>query len=181
MWAENRTSAVDDETYLVSTFLKYLPSISHYKTLLFSSYCSSVSLIFLYTKLYPAVGNHESVPVNEFAPRSVGGYFNMSWLYNALAERWSSWIPLPAVQQVQYPIDIYLLPTFLIGLRWAGYYTTLTPDGARIISLNTNLGCNNENWFLTFPSPDSADPDGQLQWFADTLAAAEKNNEYVYQ
>jgi hypothetical protein len=46
--------------------------------------------------------------------------------------------------------------------------------------MNTNLGCNTENWFLSFPSSESADPDGQLQWLANTLAMAEKNKEKVY-
>jgi len=110
------------------------------------------------------VGNHEAVPVNEFAPRSIGGMWNMSWLYTGLAERWSVWLPSDAQAQVEF----------------AGYYTTLTPDGVRIISLNTNLGCNSEDIFLQFPSSESADPDQQLHWLLSTLDSAEKNNEIVY-
>jgi len=73
----------------------------------------------------------------------------MSWLYTPLAQMWSKWLPAPALETVKY----------------AGYYTTLTPDGVRIISLNTNLGCNSENWWLTLPSAENADPDQQLHWF----------------
>jgi len=142
VWAENRTSALETDTYVLDTFHNYLPN----------------------TSLFPAVGNHESVPVNEFAPRSVGGIWNMTWLYTGLAERWVYWLPTAALAEVEY----------------AGYYTTHTPDGVRIISLNTNMGCNSENWFLSFPSSESADPDQMLQWFADTLALAEKSQEVVY-
>jgi len=130
------------DSYIIDTFQHYLPNM----------------------KMFPAMGNHEAVPVNEFAPRSIGGYFNMSWLYTGLAERWADWLPADAVAQVEF----------------AGYYTTLTPDGVRIISLNTNLGCNSDDWFLSFPSSESADPDQQLHWLLSTLDSAEKNNEIVY-
>jgi len=142
VWIENRTSSLAADTYVLDTFKQYLPKI----------------------KLFPAMGNHEAVPVNEFAPRSVGGYWNMSWLYTAISERWANWLPADALTQAEY----------------AGYYTTLTPDGVRIISMNTNLGCNSDDWFLTFPSAESADPDQQLHWLVSTLDSAEKNKEVVY-
>lgn len=142
VWVENRNTSVSADTYVIDTYLQYLPNIA----------------------MYPAVGNHESVPVNEFAPRSVTGDWDMDWLYDALAERWGNFLPTAALAQVDY----------------AGYYSTLTPDGVRIISMNTNLGCNNLNWFLSFPSSESSDPDHQLLWFVNTLDNAEKNNEKVY-
>ena len=121
----------------------------------------------------------------------------MSWLYDGLAERWVRWLPTAALAEVTYlktrregrggegrgrrgdrerEWSLYLT----VQYSNAGYYTTTTPDGVRIISMNTNLGCNNENFFLSFPSSESADPDNQLHWFVDTLDMAEKNQEKVY-
>lgn len=142
VWDINRTTALFADTFIADTYVKYLPNIP----------------------MYPAVGNHESVPVNEFAPRSVTGQWDMGWLYDGLAERWQPWLPTAALAEVTN----------------AGYYSTTTLDGVRIISMNTNLGCNNENMFFSFPSPNSADPDGQLQWLADTLDDAEKKQQKVF-
>jgi sphingomyelin phosphodiesterase len=142
VWDINRTTALSADTYVIDTYTKYLPDVP----------------------MFPAMGNHEAVPVNVFAPHSVTGPWNMSWLYGGLAERWERWLPTAALAKV----DTY------------GYYSTATMDGVRMISLNTNSGCNNLNWFLSFPSRESADPDGQLQWLADTLGSAEKDGEKVY-
>lgn len=103
----------------------------------------------------------------------------MSWLYTPLAEAWSDWLPPDAVNTAKY----------------AGYYTTLTPDGTRIVSLNTNLGCNNQNMYviiscvfashppsrwLSMPTNESANPDLQLSWFAQVMQDAEIKNDRVY-
>jgi len=129
IWLETRETSLTADAYELSLFHKMLPNIT----------------------VFPAMGNHEAVPVNEFAPRSIDDAdFDMGWLYNNISSLWSTWLPSNATEQV----------------KKAGYYTTLTRDGTRIVSLNTNLGCNSENWWLSLPTADSADPDGQLQWFA---------------
>mmetsp|Transcript_7707 Transcript_7707/g.19458 ORF Transcript_7707/g.19458 Transcript_7707/m.19458 type:complete len:608 (-) Transcript_7707:1788-3611(-) len=115
-------------------------------------------------QLFPAVGNHEAVPVNEFVTRDIKGEFDMGWLYDRLALRWSTWLPEEAVNQT----------------RFAGYYSALTPDGVRMISLNTNLGCNDQDWWLKIPSAETADPDNMMHWFEETLDKAEQAGEMVY-
>eukprot|EP00026_Physarum_polycephalum_P006279 Phypoly_transcript_06321.p1 GENE.Phypoly_transcript_06321~~Phypoly_transcript_06321.p1 ORF type:complete len:568 (+),score=61.40 Phypoly_transcript_06321:78-1781(+) len=142
VWDINRTTALSADAYVINTYIQYLPNIP----------------------MYPAIGNHESVPVNEFSPSTVSGQWSMSWLYDDLAERWNRWLPTAALAEV---------------VNFA-YYNTQTLDGVRIISMNTNMGCNPLNWFLSFPSSESADPDGQLHWLASTLDEAEKNGEKVY-
>jgi sphingomyelin phosphodiesterase len=122
---------------------------------------------------YAAVGNHESVPANQFVPRDMQPkpvQFDMAWLYDSLAQKWSKWLPEDAVNQA----------------RHAGFYSTIIPFSAhdeyplRIISLNTNLGCNKGNWWLKIPTKAAIDPDQMIQWTIDELAKAEKNGERVF-
>jgi len=119
--------------------------------------------------LYSAAGNHEAVPVNEFSPVNVTGYFNMAWLYDALVVNYSN-------------TNSYIKknPRALQKIKEAGCYSAYTPDGVKIISLNTNMGCNSLNWWLSFPSPLSSDPNNQLHWLNEELFMAESKKEVVY-
>ena len=47
------------------------------------------------TPVYPAVGNHESAPVNSFPPSSIYNQpgANITWLYETLYRTWKNWIP----------------------------------------------------------------------------------------
>ncbi len=113
--------------------------------------------------IYPSVGNHEPAPCNLFPTREISAInstYNVSWVYEALANEFSS----------------TLTPDALVTFRQSGYYTQLHKPGFRIISLNTNF-CYVLNFFLIH-SPQ--DPEGQLQWFSDTLEQAEKDNELVW-
>ena len=43
--------------------------------------------------VYPALGNHESVPVDSFPPPSVdAAAASMSWLHDVLDEEWGPWL-----------------------------------------------------------------------------------------
>ena len=81
--------------------------------------------------IFPALGNHESVPVNSFPLVSMKNISknSISWLYDDLAKHWSNWLP----QSTQKTI------------KSAAYYSALVRPGFRIISLNMNF-CNNKNW-----------------------------------
>ncbi|XP_076437537.1 sphingomyelin phosphodiesterase-like isoform X2 [Babylonia areolata] len=119
-----------------------------------------LNMYFPHTPIFPAVGNHESSPVNSFPPRFVTGSQSIQWLYDALARAWSSWLPEEALESV----------------RRGGYYTVSPFPGFRIISLNTNA-CHEWNWWLFL---NTTDPDGQLAWLIDTLLMAETNKEKVH-
>lgn len=57
--------------------------------------------------VYPAVGNHESTPVNSFPPPFVHGNRSSSWLYDAMAEEWSPWLPEQALKTLRFLILLF--------------------------------------------------------------------------
>ncbi|KAN0022112.1 hypothetical protein ACTFIU_004280 [Dictyostelium citrinum] len=107
-------------------------------------------------KIFPAIGNHESLPVNSF-PLPPGS----SWIFNALSYDWSDWINVD--EQVA-------------NLQYGGYYTLPVQPGLRVISMNMNW-CNNGNLYL---AENSTDPANMLQWIVETLQDSEDIGEKVY-
>lgn len=114
-------------------------------------------------RVFPCVGNHESVPVDFFAPPEIWDWSipSTEWLFNALAEEWNFWLK-----------DAKAVET----IRKGGYYTTLITKGLRLVSLNTNYG-HKENFWLAVMS---VDPAHQLAWLIDVLLASEKEGEKVH-
>ncbi|XP_011865141.1 PREDICTED: sphingomyelin phosphodiesterase-like isoform X2 [Vollenhovia emeryi] len=113
--------------------------------------------------VYPILGNHETYPVNQFAPKTVtNSEINTQWLYEMIADLWISFGWLPESTR----------STILQG----GYYTVSPRKGFRIIALNSNV-CFRYNWWLWYAPKD---PYGQLQWMADTLSRAEEDGEFVH-
>ncbi|XP_015781051.1 uncharacterized protein LOC107359115 [Tetranychus urticae] len=110
--------------------------------------------------VYPVIGNHESVPVNSFAPPEVKGPVSISWLYDVLAQEWSYWLPDDAVRT----------------LRYGGYYTVKVRPGFRITSINTNYCTRLNPWTLYNP----IDPGSQLKWLVDELYDAENSGDKVH-
>ncbi|KAF9427909.1 hypothetical protein BGZ94_003882 [Podila epigama] len=114
----------------------------------------------LSTKVYPAIGNHETGPTNLFPTKASGG--NIQWLYDSLADDWSRWLPADAVNSVKN----------------YGAYTASPAPGFRIISLNNNF-CYTLNFYLYGKTKDY-DPNGELKWLVAQLQAAEDKNERVW-
>ncbi|XP_060623167.2 sphingomyelin phosphodiesterase [Anolis sagrei] len=110
--------------------------------------------------VYPAVGNHESVPVNSFPPPFVPGNQSSAWLYDAMADAWAPWLP----------------PDALETLRVGGFYTLPVLPGLRLVSLNMNF-CSEANFWLLI---NATDPAGQLQWLVGVLQKAEESGEKVH-
>ncbi|CAH1801877.1 unnamed protein product [Owenia fusiformis] len=110
--------------------------------------------------IFPAVGNHESVPVNSFPQPSITGSQNIKWLYTALADSWTHWLPESSRNTIEY----------------GGYYSVLVRAGFRMIGLNMNY-CDSANWWLLI---NATDPAGQLQWLSNELKIAEDNSEKVH-
>ncbi|XP_077197155.1 sphingomyelin phosphodiesterase [Paroedura picta] len=110
--------------------------------------------------VFPAVGNHESVPVNSFPPPHVPGNQSSAWLYDAMAQAWHQWLP----------------PQALASLRVGGFYTLRIWPGLRLASLNMNF-CSETNFWLLV---NSTDPAGQLQWLVKVLQEAEESGEKVH-
>lgn len=110
--------------------------------------------------VYPAIGNHESTPVNSFPPPFIHGNKSTSWLYNTMAEEWAPWLP----------------ETALKTLRYGGFYTLVIQPGLRVVSLNMNF-CAQENFWLMI---NSTDPANQLQWLVQVLQSSEDKGEKVH-
>lgn len=109
--------------------------------------------------IFPALGNHEAVPVNRYdskvfldlknwnflfyftdleiqifyssfpPPFIQNEQFAINWLYDSLDTEWRKWLPASVSRTV----------------RRGAFYSVLVRPGFRIISLNMNY-CNNKNW-----------------------------------
>ncbi|XP_043498948.1 sphingomyelin phosphodiesterase-like [Polistes fuscatus] len=113
--------------------------------------------------VYPILGNHESHPLNQFAPQHITkDGLSTRWLYHLVADIWINYGWLPESTRA----------TILRG----GYYTLSPRKGFRIIILNSNV-CYCYNWWLLYQHQD---PDGQLQWLVETLTEAQRNQELVH-
>ncbi|XP_019613437.1 PREDICTED: sphingomyelin phosphodiesterase-like [Branchiostoma belcheri] len=121
---------------------------------------SAMMLKYLHIPIYPALGNHESAPVDSFPPPFITGKDSISWLYDALAQTWTHWTPIGTKTNIER----------------GAFYSVLVRPGLRLISINTNY-CNTRNWWLLL---NTTDPAGQLQWLAGQLQQAEDMGEKVH-
>jgi sphingomyelin phosphodiesterase len=110
--------------------------------------------------ILPALGNHESAPVDSFPPPFVHGDHSISWLYSAVDTEWTTWIGAGHG------------PT----LRYGGYFSVNTGPGLRVISLNMNYCMNKNIWLLM----NSTDPAEELKWLVYELQLAEFKDEKVH-
>ena len=102
--------------------------------------------------VYPALGNHESYPVDSFPPPSMAAMdpdISMSWLHDVLSEEWGAWLGQAHSWSV----------------KKGAYYSLNVSPGLRVISLNMNY-CMNKNLWLLINSTDPAD---QLRWLVYEL------------
>ncbi|XP_071089682.1 acid sphingomyelinase-like phosphodiesterase 3b [Haliotis cracherodii] len=103
-------------------------------------------------KVYATMGNHDWYPSDQFPVTSHS-------LYNATADLWEDWIG-----------DAEQMANF----RKGAFYTIKTPQGLRIIALNTNLYFTSDK--LT---TDLTDPAGQFAWLEEVLKKAKGDGEKV--
>ncbi|KAI8094648.1 Metallo-dependent phosphatase-like protein [Thamnidium elegans] len=120
--------------------------------------------------LYPAVGNHEAAPSNNFPLKSTNipieiekDYLDLKWLYKSLAHSWRGWLSLKTNPQVE---------------RNTGSYTARPVRGLKLVSLNTNF-CYTLNWWL-YEHPIQKDPNGVLSWLIQELQDSEDRAERVW-
>ncbi|XP_067010901.2 sphingomyelin phosphodiesterase [Anabrus simplex] len=113
--------------------------------------------VFPNTPIFPALGNHDTLPPNFFPSPS---YNNISWLYEVLDNRWSQ----------------MLLNYSDPSVNHGAFYSIQIRPGFRIISLNTLYGFSKNGWLLL----NSTDPGNMLAWFINELHLAEKNGEKVH-
>ncbi|XP_018009494.1 sphingomyelin phosphodiesterase [Hyalella azteca] len=121
---------------------------------------ATVAQYFPSIPVFPALGNHESDPVNAFSQPYIDNEFSMDWLYGEVASLWQTWLPEDVATTIAY----------------SGYYIVDVFPDLRLISVNTNY-CYNYNWWLLY---DSVDPGEVLKWMAGELQRAEDDGVYVY-
>ena len=105
------------------------------------------------TPIYPAIGNHEKAPVDEF-------HGNETELLQGLADIFKPYLDDEAYE----------------SFRKYGYYTLLVKNNLRIISINCLL-CDSFNFFLIY---DSSQTRQMFKWLENVLDQAEKNGEIVH-
>ncbi|KJH44237.1 hypothetical protein DICVIV_09748 [Dictyocaulus viviparus] len=110
---------------------------------------------------YFSVGNHEGVPIDNFAPHFTPERFHMDWLYNTMADAWSDWLPKDQIETVKY----------------MGCYMKKIYPGLRLISINNVLGGDAINFFLYV---NQTDPDGTMTWLIRQLHDAELAGDRVH-
>ncbi|CAD6200211.1 unnamed protein product [Caenorhabditis auriculariae] len=112
------------------------------------------------TPVYFAVGNHEGVPIDNFAPHFTPKKFHMDWLYGTMATSWKGWVPADQIKTLEYN----------------GCYTVNVAPGLRVISINNAYGDTNNFWLYV----NQTDPDGTLQWLIGQLLDAEQKGDKVH-
>jgi len=111
--------------------------------------------------VYPALGNHESAPVDSFPPPNIDpNVISMSWLHDVLVQEWGQWLG----------------QSHSWSVRKGAFYSINVSPGLRVISLNMNYCMKMNLWLLL----NSTDPAEQLQWLVYELQLAELNNEKVH-
>lgn len=139
VWIKNKTENLYELGRLTTLFKKYFPGIP----------------------VYPTLGNHESRPVNVFAPPEITDEeFSTSWLYKEAVKQWANWLPEETDSTILY----------------GGYYTTLVKPGFRMVSMNMNY-CYTLNWWSL---SNSKDPASGLLWLNGVLEKAEMDGEKVH-
>ena len=100
IWNQSREDILDAISTVNDLLAKYLPN----------------------TKIYPALGNHESSPVNSFPPPYVTGYNSHQWLLKSVAKDWSRWLPDSTIPTIEKGTQ-FGAATFIKGERFIQIFT----------------------------------------------------------
>ena len=96
IWRQSRRDNLASSKIVVDIVRKYFPG-NRQNVAVFSVGSSFIisrpSFFPTDTPTFPAIGNHESFPVNMFPGPSESGKFSPSWLYSALAGLYEKWLP----------------------------------------------------------------------------------------
>ncbi|CAG7726515.1 unnamed protein product [Allacma fusca] len=121
---------------------------------------NTISRYFPKIPIIPVLGNHDTLPMNQFSSPGAPPEVSTDWVYSTAASAWSKWLSRRALK----------------SFRKAGYYSRVVHSRLRIIVLNTNFCFTSNFWQLN----DGKDPGGQLQWLADQLQEAEDAGQRVH-
>ncbi|KAL0959864.1 hypothetical protein HGRIS_011537 [Hohenbuehelia grisea] len=104
--------------------------------------------------VFPAIGNHDSAPVNSFPRDSTNATLDSQWVFDVQSEGWAPWLDSVATRQVKHV---------------SGSYSALVPGTRlRIISINTQYWYKQNFWLYDSDTPQP-DPKGLLAFLAREL------------
>lgn len=123
---------------------------------------------FLSGPIYATLGNHDTQPTAQDAPHSLPTEKlanRFSWNYNHVAGLWNhyGWLDTAAQQEAR--------------IHYGGY-STLTPYGLRILSINTDFYYNSN--LFNFINTTDPDVSGTFTWLITELQTAEDARERVW-
>ncbi|KAH8814819.1 putative acid sphingomyelinase [Xylogone sp. PMI_703] len=104
--------------------------------------------------VFPALGNHDVAPVNNFAPDGLGAEASIQYAYDTNAADWTKWIGAPAAE----------------AEKDFGSYSVIYGN-LRVISFNSIFYYRLNFWM--YQDPLEKDPSGQFAWLISQLQAAE--------
>ncbi|KAJ6588646.1 sphingomyelin phosphodiesterase [Mycena capillaripes] len=114
--------------------------------------------------VFPAIGNHDSAPVNNFPLDATVG-FDAQWVFDLEGKQWAHWTNHTAAREVKH---------------FSGSYSVTAPGtNLRIISINTVYWYKQNFWLYESDTPAS-DPRGILEFTVNELQAAEDEGERVW-
>ncbi|KAF9269665.1 sphingomyelin phosphodiesterase [Marasmius fiardii PR-910] len=115
--------------------------------------------------VFPALGNHDSLPVNAFARSTSMTSNNSQFVFDIQSAGWEQWVGNDASEQVKHG---------------SGSYSSLVPGTRlRILSINTQYWYK-QNFWLWDSDEFQPDPNGVLAFIAHQLEAAEQAEEKVW-
>ncbi|TKA69463.1 hypothetical protein B0A55_08330 [Friedmanniomyces simplex] len=118
-------------------------------------------------QVFPAMGNHDTNPVNSFPPAGLETSYNTTYDYNTHAELWEHWIGADAAEQVRTHSGMY-----------SSTYTSYMGACLRILSINT-MFWEGVNWWI-YSKVMQRDPSGVLAFLVSQLQIAEDNGERAW-
>ncbi|KAI0291225.1 acid sphingomyelinase [Multifurca ochricompacta] len=109
-------------------------------------------------KIYPALGNHDTSPVNSFPKTGTHSNITSQWVYDLEETGWQPWIGRAAGEQEDHT---------------SGSYAIVVPEtNLRVISINTMFWYRQNLWLYDTDTP-IPDPNGILAFLAHQLQVAE--------
>ncbi|KAE9407910.1 sphingomyelin phosphodiesterase [Gymnopus androsaceus JB14] len=115
--------------------------------------------------IFPAIGNHDSSPVNSFPRNTTDTTLDVQWVFDTQSAGWEQWIGSAASTQVD---DI------------SGSYAVSVPNtNLTILSLNT-MYWYRQNLWLYDSDTFQPDPNGILSFMVEQLQAAEDAGRLVW-
>ncbi|KAJ5712779.1 hypothetical protein N7493_009247 [Penicillium malachiteum] len=114
-------------------------------------------------RVYAALGNHDTAPLNLFPSNQLPSEYNPQWAYDALTSNWLALTEIPSIETANQH----------------GSYSAIHPNSnLRIISYNSIFYYKYN--FFAYTEPMEHDPSSQFEWLVSELHEAEISNQRVW-